>query len=80
MTHLGGTTIRRISASKYKYVSKSIKMCHGKSTNGFNALIPNYRYGKAIHKFFCSEKEAAVYIDTMLLKIGKSPVNILKRK
>lgn len=60
----------RVGKTKYKYVSEMLtkgkKQC-------FRANVLNKS------KFFETDKEAAIYVDTQLILAGKKPVNILKK-
>ena len=65
----------RVKTSKYKYVKLS-KRRLSKNTKRWEAYF--YQDGQAFSKMFDTEREAAIAVDTHLIKIGKEPVNILK--
>lgn len=62
-------TLKYVEGSKYKYVSKY-------------KLGDKFKYQTVIcgiRKWFDSEREAALYVDNVLIDKGKNPVNILKK-
>lgn len=68
------TPIRK--SDKYKYVVLY-------SVNGverWKAYVPGYKERPRWQKFFDTEREAAIGVDKHLIRFGKEPVNILKRK
>jgi hypothetical protein len=58
--------------SEYKYVAYKANR-YGKK--GWEVKIPNCPV-----RFFTTEREAAIAVDKEFIKLGKEPVNILKRK
>ena len=76
-----GRTIKRIAPSKYKYVYKVSIHKHGKRReNKWRAAISNYHHGRCWSAICESERDAAIMVDKALLRIGRDPVNILKKK
>lgn len=63
---------RYIGSSQYKYVSKLL--VRGKKIR-WQAHV---RSSKA--KSFDTERQAAIHVDKELIRLGREPVNILKRK
>ena len=61
--------------SKYKYVS----VMERKGKIEYRGIY-TAKSGKKNGKNFPTEREAAIYVDKMLIEMGKEPVNILKRK
>ena len=67
--------------SKYKHVYYDRRKRHGKlRKTPWIASIGRLPNGKPYQKWCNTEKEAAISIDNILIKFGKDPVNILKRK
>ena len=68
--------------SKYKFVFyRNIINCKFDRESGKwsgKVYIDNYRTKQK--SFFKTEREAALWVDKVLLENGKEPVNILKRK
>ena len=62
---------KRIAKSKYKYVSVMLK--GGKTKMFASSILQHFRT-------FLNEREAALYVDKVLINVGKPPVNILKPK
>jgi len=62
--------IIKVKKSTYKYVAQ---MLRGGITTIYSACI----LGKS--KSFDTEREAAIYVDKVLILAGKKPVNILKK-
>lgn len=71
-----------VKPSKYKYVQKCLDM-RG-DLMGFMALFTVYNsisgYKGANSKIYPTERAAAIAVDLHLIKHGKNPVNILKKK
>lgn len=78
-----GRTPKR-NASGYLYVYPHV-VSHGSKSN----MARMYRLpwkgmigmgGSHIHKEFATEREAALWVDKQLIRLGRPPVNILKPK
>lgn len=70
---------KRYGPSKYKYVTKSNRDRKGEKINKWMGCIPNYRDGAAWSKLYDTERQAAIEVDRAFIRIGKKPVNILKK-
>lgn len=71
--------------TSYKYVHKVIVTLnkHGKfpeKITKFRAYVSKTIFGFYYLDYFDTLKEAAIAVDKIMLKQGKEPVNILKRK
>jgi len=78
-------TFKHIGPSKYKYVSRCERWREGKFIEtGWIAVISEYgkysKQGMGWSKFCIDERQAAIAVDEAFLKVGREPVNILKRK
>lgn len=64
-----------------KWFGKSTKYKHVSKKSGTSGLITFVGYVLGSRKQdFKTEREAAIWVDKMLISKGKDPVNILKRK
>ena len=60
--------------SEYKYVCTEIVLRAGRKITMFKASVLKK------HKHFLTERDAALFVDKVLINAGKEPLNILKRK
>ncbi|GAH84606.1 unnamed protein product [marine sediment metagenome] len=71
--------VKQYGPSKYKYVVKVNRDRNGRKVNIWRAFIRDYRPGKHWSMDCDNEREAAIEVDKAFIKIGKDPVNILKK-
>lgn len=72
LPHVRGKKMKRIGNTEYKYVY----IVSYDDIKTYTAEIPSLRF----YKSFADVREAAKTVDIELIKNGKEPINILKKK
>ena len=72
LPHVRGKKMKRIGKTEYKYVY----IVSYDDVKTYTVEIPALRF----YESFAEVREAAITVDKELIKAGKEPVNILKRK